>query len=446
MVAATAGGSAAVRTISAETLPTVLQVMERLAAESDLMKVLSEIINALRDTLHAERASVFQYDPKAQELYLTQAHGVAGFRFPITKGLAGEAARTKQIINVPDAWEDPRFNNEFDKKSGFRTRAMLTIPLISFDGNLEGVAQVLNRDPALGQYFDAADELVARAIASQAGIALRRARLIEAERRKNKIEGDLAIARTIQIASLPKELPVVDGYDIAAQTEPAEETGGDAYDLIDLSTIASQPTDPADGEPGAPLRRGLVLLMADATGHGIGPAISVTQAKSMIRMGARVGASIQRITDHLNAQLCADLPAGRFITAFVGLLDPTTHTITYSAPGQAPLLLVRADGEVEERSANGMPLGIDPEIRPDPVEPFTLGVGDVFLLLSDGYIECMDPTNAQFGLERTLDVVRAHMQGSSAELLAAINAAAKAFAKGRPFGDDQTAVIIKRVR
>jgi len=424
--------------LSGQTLGRVFAVMERLAASSDLNEILTLIIDSVRDGLCAERASVFQFDAAAQELFITQAHGAVGFRFPITKGIAGEAARTKQIINVPDAWEDPRFNSEFDKRSGFRTRALLTIPLLSFDGGLEGVAQVLNKSDSTG-VFDANDEMIARALASQAAIAMRRARLIDAERRKNKIEGDLAVARTIQMSSLPKELPQVEGYDIAAATVPAEETGGDTYDLIDVSTLGHQST-----QPGTPARRGLVMLIADATGHGIGPAISVTQAKSMIRMGVRLDAGIEQIAAHLNAQLCDDLPMGRFITAFIGLLDPDKHTITWASPGQAPLILVRADGSFEEFSANALPLGIDAELQPDKVEPMHMSPGDIFLLLSDGYIEAMAPDNSQFGLERTMEAVHATMKGSAADILEAINKATKEFARGRPFGDDQTAVIIKR--
>ncbi len=464
--------SAAIVALPGQTLARVFAVMERLAASNDLKEILSLIIDSMRDGLRAERASVFQFDVKAQELFITQAHGAVSFRFPITKGIAGEAARTQRIINVPDAWDDPRFNNEFDKKSGFRTRALLTIPLLSYDGGLEGVAQVLNKaGPGGGGagsggsdfcgVFDADDEMFARALASQAAIAIRRARLIDAERRKNKIEGDLAVARTIQMSSLPKQLPQIAGYDIAATTVPAEETGGDTYDLIDVSTLSHQPTISAGGGGGpiagpgggrvdgtgsaVPARRGLFMLIADATGHGIGPAISVTQAKSMIRMGIRLGAGIEQITEHLNAQLCDDLPMGRFITAFIGLLDPDKHTITWSSPGQAPLILVRADGSYEEFSANALPLGIDADLRPDPVEPMCMNPGDVFLLLSDGYLEAMAPDNSQFGMDRTMQAVRSSMHGTAADILAAINQATKEFARGRPFGDDQTAVIVKRM-
>ncbi len=419
----------------------VLAVLEKLNASNDLRVVLGLIIDSMRDCLHAERASVFQFDPKSQELFITTAHGATNIRFPITRGIAGEAGRTRQIINVKDAWEDPRFNPEFDKKSGFRTRGMLTIPLISADGTLEGVAQALNKNPQLGAHFDASDEVLAKALASQAAIALRRATLIEAEIRKKKIEGDLALAKTIQSAALPKSIPEVPGYSLAAQTIPAEETGGDTFDLINLADL---PAVPADAGQARAMKNGLVFMLADATGHGIGPAISVTQARSMLRMGARLGGDLSRVVAHLNAQLCEDLPAGRFITAFIGVLDSQAHTVTYEAPGQAPLLIVRADGKHEEYDANAMPMGIDAEMQPDAVKPFALGPGDVFVLASDGYIEAMDPDNGQFGTEATVNAVREKLAGTAGEMLANLNRRVGEFARGRPFGDDQTAIIIKR--
>jgi sigma-B regulation protein RsbU (phosphoserine phosphatase) len=421
----------------------VLGVLEKLNASNDLREVLGLIVDSMRDCLRAERASVFQFDPASNELFMTQGHGGIEIRFPISKGIAGEAARTRSIINVKDAWEDSRFNPEFDKKTGFRTKGLLTIPLISSEGALQGVAQVLNKDPKLGVHFDQGDEVIAKALASQAAIALRRATLIEAEMRKKRLEGDLAVARKIQQSSWPKEIPRIEGYSIAAASLPAEETGGDTYDLIDLGTLAVQPGDEGHGRE---MQSGLVLLMGDATGHGIGPALSVAQARAMVRMGCRLGVGIARMVEHMNAQLCEDLPLGRFITAFVGYLDPSKHTITYSAPGQAPLLVIRADGSYEERSANGMPMGIDPETPPERVAPFELGVGDVFALLSDGYIEAQAPDNEQFGLERTLAAVRRGMSRSAEDILSCIDMDVREFVRGRPFGDDQTAVIIKRER
>lgn len=420
----------------------VLAVLEKLNASNNLQQVLQLIIDSMRDCLRAERASVFQFDPKTQELFINTAHGVSNIRFPITRGIAGEAARSRQIINVKDAWEDPRFNPEFDKKNNFRTRGLLTIPLINADGSLEGVVQALNKDPRLGPHFDSSDEVLAKALSSQAAIALRRASLIEAEIRKKKIEGDLAVAKKIQQAQFPKVIPELAGYSIHGQTLPAEETGGDTFDLIDLSTLMAVGS--GGGDP-RPVGRGVILVVGDATGHGIGPALSVAQARAMVRMGARLGADIEHVAEHLNAQLCEDLPMGRFITAFIGHLDPLTHQIRYAAPGQAPLLVVRADGSFEETSANAMPLGVDPVFNADLVKPFTLGVGDTFLLLSDGYIEAQAPDNEQFGIERTVASVRASMGGSAKDIVDAIDRDVRAFVRGRPFGDDQTAVVVKRL-
>lgn len=428
--------------LDAETWRRMSIVLERLAASSDLPEILGLVIDSMRDCLHADRASVFQFDPKTQELFISQAHGGVQIRFPLTRGIAGEAGAKRAIINVPDCYADPRFNPEIDKKTGYRTRNMLTIPLIAFDGTLQGVAQVLNKQEKLGAAFDAHDEVVARALASQAAIAMRRAQSIVAERRKQKIEADLVVAKNIQQSAWPKNVPQVPGYSIAARSIPAEETGGDAFDVIDLNSL------PADSDQGTRITTGshpgVMFILGDATGHGIGPALSAQQFRAMVRMGARLGASVERISKYLNAQLCDDLPPGRFVTAFIAHLCPSQHHIRYDSMGQAPLVLVRADGQIEDRAANGMPMGIDPDMIPDAVEPFRLARGDVFLLLSDGYYEAMDPSGEQFGTERAVAAVRANLSRPAVEILAAIDAAVADFAKGVPYGDDQTAILIRR--
>ncbi|MBL8764010.1 MAG: SpoIIE family protein phosphatase [Phycisphaerae bacterium] len=414
--------------IKAEDWQRIRVVLERLAASSDTHEVLGLIIDSVRDCLHADRASVFQYDKGTHELFATKAHGVdQNLRFSANAGLAGEAVRTGSIINVPDCYADPRFNRAIDQKTGFRTRCMLTIPLISFDGGLEGVAQVLNKDTRFGEVFDATDESTARALASQAAVALKRARLMESERQMNKLEADLAIARTIQQSTLPKSLPAPARFDVAASSFPAEETGGDAYDV----------TLYGEGD------RKLLVFMADATGHGIGPALSVTQVHAMLRMGIRMGGAPSTLATHLNAQLCQDLPAGRFVTVFLGELDLGTARMEYVSAGQAPLLIVRADGSFENLNANAMPFGIDADTPPDPVPPIELRPGDCFLLLSDGYFEAQDPSGEMLGIDRVVRVAHAMIHEPAGRILDAINAELASFVRGHPAADDQTAIVIR---
>ena len=440
----------------------VVTVMERLASSRDLGEVLQLIIDSMRDCLGADRASVLQYDPASRELFATHAHGVdCPIRFSAELGIAGEAVKTKSIVNVPDCYAVPRFNKEIDRQTGYRTRCMLTIPLVSFDGGLEGVAQMLNKradGDGSAPHFDRADETIARALASQAAVAIRRARLIEAELRKNKIEADLKVAREMQLATLPATLPIIRGYDIAASNRQADETGGDTYDIVGLTGDAGG----GRGEGGAGEGGGALLLMADATGHGIGPALSVTQVQAMLRIAARLGAPLDDIVSHLNALMCEALPIGRFVTAFVGVVnaaptsssssDPDAGHIRYISAGQAPIVVVRADGSVEQRDASTLPLGVDPWREPVPVETLRMDVGDVLLLLSDGYYEYMDHASRHFGVDRAVEAVRTALRvtdGSAQAVIAALDAAlgdygARPDGTVRPPSDDQTAIVVIR--
>jgi sigma-B regulation protein RsbU (phosphoserine phosphatase) len=418
----------------------MLVVMERMAASSDLGEVLGVIIDSLRDCLNADRASVFQYDKARHELFAEKAHGVDNsLRFSADAGLAGEAVRSQRIVCVPDCYADARFNREIDRRTGYRTRCMLSIPLISFDGDLEGVAQVLNKggremlrpDGQPHPAFDATDEAIARGIASQAAVAIRRARLLEAERLKNKMQQDLRVAREVQQSTLPAEIPQVPGYSIAGMNKQADETGGDTYDVM----VIPQPAGPAR----------LLIVMADATGHGIGPALSVTQVHAMLRMGLRLEAPLEAIVANVNAQLAASLPPGLFVTAFVGLLDTGTGVMSYVAAGQAPVVVYRADGTVEERDASAPPLAVDPILDPDALQELTLHPGDAFVLLSDGYYELRSPRRTLWGLSGVNAAVKRGLSGATADdLLANLTAEAAAWAAGVPPDDDQTAVIVRR--
>src|SRR5947208_8307576 len=199
---------------------------------------------------------------------------------------------------------------------------------------------------------------------------------------RTKIERDLAVARRIQMDVLPKELPTCPGYDMAAFSHPAEQTGGDIYDLI---AVALDPLKP--GEPPS-----LVLLLADATGHGIGPALSVTQVRSMLRIGVSLRAGLDDLFAQINRQLCADLGCERFVTAFMGLLDLSAHRINYHSAGQGPLLHFHvADGSFEWLSSSMLPLGIDTNAQSEGVRSMKVAPGDLIVLLTDGFFEYQNP-------------------------------------------------------
>ncbi|MEM8835857.1 MAG: SpoIIE family protein phosphatase [Planctomycetota bacterium] len=427
--------------IERHTYEKILDVARRLASTRDLDEVLGAIIDALRDTLEADRASVFQYDRETHEFFATSAHGLpTDLRLPADLGLIGEAGKSKKIVNIPDAYSDERFNQSVDRSTGYRTRCILTIPLLDYDNELVGVAQVLNKRGATEAVFEETDEQIAQHMADQAAVALRRASLMDAELQKQKYERDINLARRIQQSALPSSLPDFPGYSVAGQTRPADETGGDAFDIIDLreEDIATPEGTSIDG----------LVFMGDATGHGIGPALSVTQVLAMIRVGCRLSAPPGRIAREVNVQLCRDLPIGRFVTAFIGQLDLVRHEMRWISAGQAPLLFLKAGSDEpldeEELNANAMPLGIDDELIADDREPYRFDPGDVFILLSDGYYEAQNPEGVMLGHKSVYEHVRTVMHKSADEILTSLRGLLESHTRGMPAQDDETAVVIKR--
>ncbi|MEP7064195.1 MAG: GAF domain-containing protein, partial [Betaproteobacteria bacterium] len=186
------------RHLSAHDMEAILGVTSKLAAPFDLTTMLAEVVAAAKQVLDAERGSVWLHDAVADELVLEVATGIAPVRMPCGTGLAGACARTRQIINVPDCYADPRFDARVDKATGYRTRCMLTLPLVDHKNVLVGVMQVLNKH---GGVFDADDELLATALAAQCAVALQRVRMTGALIEGEKMRQALEMARVVQMST-----------------------------------------------------------------------------------------------------------------------------------------------------------------------------------------------------------------------------------------------------
>ncbi len=409
----------------------VMEVTRKLSAPFELDELLEQVVEVGREVLHADRGSIFLFDPIVDELYSTIATGSQQIRFSIAKGIAGQCARTREVINVPDCYSDARFNPEIDRATGYRTRSLIAMPLVGLDQELVGVLQMLNPTKPS---FDRADERIALVLASQVATAIQRTRLLEERIIKLKLESDLEVARQIQMDVLPRKLPDCPGYDIASFIHPADQTGGDLYDLIAL------PPGPDDDGPGS-----VVILLADATGHGVGPALSVTQVRALLRMGVRLGAGLDALLTHLNLQLSDDLTSCRIVTAFIGVFDPVRHRVEYHAAGQGPLLHYHAaDQRCQWFNASTVPLGIadGPAVSAPP--PIVLAPGDCLALLTDGIYEYRDGSGEAFDCDRVGRVFRENSGQAAQVLLDSLLVALDEFGGDAPQLDDLTALIIRR--
>lgn len=418
-----------------EALRQVLEVTRQLAAPTDLREMLAKVMAAAKAVLSADRSSLFLYDQTADELYTTIADGTKEIRLSTSTGLAGECARKRKIINVADCYADARFNQKVDKQTGYRTRCLITVPLVGLDDELVGVMQLLNAARGL---FNQRDEGIAEALASQAAVAIQRAMLMEERLVKIKLERDLDLAREIQQDVLPKKLPQAPGYDLAAYAKPADKTGGDIYDVISL------PMSHQVNEGSVP--KSIMLLLADATGHGIGPALSVTQARAMLRLGLRLNAPLNDLVREVNAQVTEDLSSRRFITAFMGRLDLAQHRVYYHSAGQGPLLQVHArEGVCDFHNASTIPLGIMADLPIEEVQTMDLAPGDMLVLLTDGFFEAHNPDDEQLGMKRISDFLLASLDLSSQAIMDGLVKLLADFCRGRQQEDDLTGVIVKRL-
>lgn len=407
-----------------EDLQTVLEVTRTLAATTDLETLLPAIERAARQVLHCERATVFLYDADRNELVSRIATGVQEIRFPADRGLSGHVVQTGQSLNVPDAYDDPRFNRQIDLQTGFRTRSVLAVPLYNYSGQLMGVLQTLNKADGC---FEAYDEWLAVVLSAQAGVALQRQKLLVEYATKQRMQRDLDIARTIQQQILPKKPPQVAGFDVAGWNLPADETGGDYFDFFEQ----------ADGS--------VAISIADATGHGIGAALVTAECRALLRASLNGSNDLAQAIAQVNNLLCSDLPADRFVTAFVSLLRPNVDQIPYLAAGHGPALVIRDNGDVEQYDSTGVPLGIMADFPFGVAEPIQLHRGDSLIIVTDGMFEGRDTHDQEYGIDRLCETLCRYRHLPASQIIEKTYEALLGFAQGQPQNDDLTAVVVKRV-
>jgi sigma-B regulation protein RsbU (phosphoserine phosphatase) len=246
-------------------------------------------------------------------------------------------------------------------------------------------------------------------------VAIQRMQMLSEMVENEKLKRELSVARDIQTRVLPKAVPHLAGYDIAGWCRPANEAGGDIFDIIAM-----------DGNR-------LMLLLGDATGHGVGPALSVTQVRAMLRMAVRLGADLDAAFRHINDQLADDLPDNRFVTAFLGLLDTEKHRVIYHAGGQGPLLHFHAEtGRCEWRGATTVPMGFMSGFPMTAPCTNDLGPGDILGLITDGIFEYENPELA-------------HQHEPMTRLLEKIVHEVERFAGVAPQNDDMTMLLVRRL-
>jgi serine phosphatase RsbU (regulator of sigma subunit)/predicted ester cyclase len=220
-------------------------------------------------------------------------------------------------------------------------------------------------------------------------------RLEREMRERERVEQELQVARSIQQASLPNDVPKLEGWEIVHHYQPAREVGGDFYDILEL----------ANGQLG--------LLVGDATSKGVPAALVMASTRSMLRAVARGSDySPGEVLSRVNDSLVTDIPPNMFVTCFYCILDPENGSLNYANAGH-DLPYLHRNGEAEELRARGMPLGLMPAMNYEEKE-MVLQAGEAALFYSDGLVEAHDSKGEMFGFPRLQRLLAQHDENESA--------------------------------
>jgi serine phosphatase RsbU (regulator of sigma subunit) len=407
-------------------LNALLRVSKALASEIRLDDLLQVIVEKAAEVMDADRATLFLYDESRNELWskTTQRLEIEEIRLPLGVGIAGHVAKTCTAINIPDAYADTRFDPDFDKETGYRTRSVLCLPLIGNGDRLIGVIQVLNKKDQ--EVFNEADESLLGGLSDHITVALERARLIEAYVEKERMEEALKLAHDIQMSMLPKIFPPFPErheFDIFAAIAPAKEVGGDLYDFFFLDDDH------------------LCFAIGDVSGKGVPASLFMAVTKTLFKATAGNGGTPGEILARLNAKICRDNESCMFVTLFCAILNIRTGQVDYSNGGHNPPYYLHHGGVSPLENAGGRALGVV-EQSPYLSGRVVLGPGEALLLYTDGITEAMDSSETLYSDRRLERFLATNRSSSPRQIIGDLVSDVKHFAGGARQSDDITVLAL----
>ncbi len=395
------------------------KIGKALSSVFNLDDLLNMIMEKITEIMDADRSTLYILDKEKNILWSKIAQGTKEIKLQLGQGIAGFVAETGKIINIPDAYKDSRFNPETDKKTGYRTRSMLTIPMRNREGEITGVIQTLNKKKGV---FKKNDEELALVLGTQISVAIENVRLYEYYLAKKEVEHEMKIACQTQQNLLPRSSPKIENFDISGFNIPARDTGGDYFDYIKLENDK------------------WALTIGDITGKGMPAALLMTTARAYIRALSSIS-SICEMIGKVNQAMCVDTEQEKFLTLFYGILDPKESSFTFTNAGHDPPFLFH-ENTVEKLATNNLFIGSFPLVKYNE-KKVNLSKGDIIAFYTDGIVEANNEKNELFGEERFIEIVKNNKNLSSQDLIAKIHKEIKKFAKNSPQHDDITLIILK---
>lgn len=408
----------------------LLDITKKISRSLDLQEVLNLVMETLGSLIPYDAAGIYVLqcvkagpDKLPDQACVFHTEAVRGYdiddlrelHLKLGEGIIGNVALSGEPVISPDVRTDPRYVNAREE-----TRSEMVAPVISND-EVIGVFDL--ESDRLNAYTD--DDLqVLLLLASQVAIIIEKVMLHEQLIEKKRLEGQLEVARQVQLELLPASDPKLEGFDICAYNFSTEEVSGDYYDWVSIY----------DDQIG--------VVIADVSGKGVPAALLMAFLRASLRAAIHIGYAPNISMAKVNYLLWESIERNQFVTAFYGVLDASNRTLAYTNAGHNPPLLMDADGTARFIERGGIPLGMFRDTRYyeyyQAIEP-----GQTLVLYTDGATEALNDQGEEYGRPRLAETVRTGRHLSASDLITFIQADVLEWTNGRGASDDMTFFIIK---
>src|SRR5215217_4211138 len=411
----------------------LLDITKKISRSLDLQEVLNLVMDTLDSLIPYDAAGIFVLQcldretvPEGEEPCTFKSEAVRGYdidelsdlHLKLGEGFIGSVALSGAPIISADVRNDPVYINARD-----RTRSEMVAPIISND---EVVGCFDLESDELNAYSN--DDLeVLMLLASQVAIIIEKVMLHEQLIEKKRLQGQLEVARQVQLELLPPKDPALAGFDISAYNFPTEEVSGDYYDWVRIY----------DDQIG--------IVIADVSGKGVPAAILMAFLRASLRAASHIGYATHISMAKVNYLLWESIERNQFVTAFYGILDASNRTLSYSNGGHNPPLLIKANGETRFLDAGEQPLGMFEGTRYHEYH-VVFEPGDVFVLYTDGATEANSLDGEEFGRDRLVTAVKESLDKPAREMIASVQMAVLEWTASVGANDDVTFFIIKALK
>lgn len=408
----------------------LLDITKMISRSLDLQEVINLVMDTLGTLLPYDAAGIFiiqsqkeSTEEAVQQSAVYRAEAVRGYdiddlvelRLKMGEGIIGYVATTGEPVISPDVHNDPRYVN-----ARRETRSEMVAPIISNDE----VIGVFDLESDQVNTYTPDDLQVLMLLASQVAIIIEKVMLHEQLVEKKRLEGQLEVARQVQLELLPPSDPNLEGFDISAYNFPTEEVSGDYYDWVRIY----------DDQIG--------VVIADVSGKGVPAALLMAFLRASLRSAIHIGYAPHISMAKVNYLLWESIERNQFVTAFYGVLDASNKTLAYTNAGHNPPLVLDKDGKTRFIERGGLPLGMFRDTRYYeyyvPIEP-----GQVIVLYTDGVTEASNAEGEEYGRDRLAQAVLDAQGLSARETVSKLHRGVIDWTGGMGADDDITFFIIK---